>query len=78
MIKRKHFTALLVIAVAVWAEMMQIYRILRANFNSILRKAGATSPFNARVFRDLCVLASAAAEDVVVSEGALRGGSPGG
>jgi hypothetical protein len=59
-------------------EMMQIYRILRANFNSILRKAGATSPFNARVFRDLCVLASAAAEDVVVSEGALRGGSPGG
>jgi hypothetical protein len=59
-------------------EMMQIYRILRANLKSILRKAGATSPFNARVFRDLCVLASAAAEDLVVSEGALRGGPRGG
>jgi len=46
-------------------QMMQIYRILRSNFAGILRKAGAKNPFNARVFLDLCVLASAAAEKLV-------------
>jgi hypothetical protein len=47
------------------AQMMQIYRILRSNFSGILRKAGARDPFNARVFLDLCVLASAAADKLV-------------
>jgi hypothetical protein len=47
-------------------EMMQIYRILRANFQGTLRAAGQKNPYNARVFRDLCVLASAAADRVVV------------
>jgi hypothetical protein len=45
-------------------EMMRIYRVLRANFAGTLRRAGASSPFNARVFRDLCVLASAAADEL--------------
>jgi hypothetical protein len=47
------------------AQMMQIYRILRSNFAGILHKAGARDPFNARVFLDLCVLASAAADKLV-------------
>jgi hypothetical protein len=46
-------------------QMMQIYRILSSNFAGILRKAGARDPFNARVFLDLCVLASAAADKLV-------------
>lgn len=46
-------------------QMMQIYRILRSNFADILQKAGARNPFNARVFLDLCVLASAAADKLV-------------
>jgi hypothetical protein len=46
-------------------EMMQIYRILRSNLARILRKAGAKNPFNARVFINLCVLASAAADELV-------------
>lgn len=46
-------------------QMMQIYRVLRSNFAAILRKAGARDPFNARVFLDLCVLASAAADKLV-------------
>ena len=46
-------------------EMMQVYRILRASFNSILYRAGADHPFSARAFRDLSVLASAAAGDLV-------------
>jgi hypothetical protein len=48
-------------------QMMQIYRILRSNFAGILKKAGAKDPFNARVFLDLCVLASAAADKLVSS-----------
>jgi hypothetical protein len=47
-------------------EMMQIYRILRSNLAGILRKAGARDPFNARVFINLCVLASAAADELVI------------
>jgi len=46
-------------------EMMRIYRVLRSNFKSVLRAAGQKNAFNARVFRDLCVLASAAAERIV-------------
>jgi hypothetical protein len=48
-------------------EMMQIYRILRTNLKGILRKAGAKDPFNARVFINLCVLASAAADELVIA-----------
>jgi hypothetical protein len=47
-------------------QMMQIYRMLRSKFAGTLRAAGAKDPFNARVFRDLCVLASAAADELVV------------
>jgi hypothetical protein len=46
-------------------EMFQIYRLLRMQFKEVLRKAGAKDAFNARVFRDLCVLASAAADRIV-------------
>ena len=48
-------------------EMMRIYCVLRANFTGTLRRAGASSPFKARVFRDLCVLASAAADELVTA-----------
>lgn len=47
-------------------QMMQIYRILRTELRSILRNAGAHHPFNARVFKDLCILASAAADALVI------------
>jgi hypothetical protein len=46
-------------------QMMQIYRVLRAEFRGILRKAGAPDPFNARVFKDLSILASTAADELV-------------
>jgi hypothetical protein len=46
-------------------QMMQIYQLVRVDFRSILHEAGARDPFNARVFRDLSMLASAAAEDIV-------------
>jgi hypothetical protein len=45
-------------------EMMQIYRVLRANFDRILRRAGARNAFNARVFKELCVLARTAANEL--------------
>jgi hypothetical protein len=48
-------------------QMMKVYRILRTNFRTVLRQAGARHPFHARVFRDLSVLASAAADEVVRS-----------
>ena len=48
-------------------EMSQIYRLLRADFRNILRKAGAKDPFNARVFKDLCIAASAAADQLVIA-----------
>ncbi len=47
-------------------QMMQIYRVLRTEFRGILRSAGARDPFNARVFKDLSILASAAADEIVV------------
>jgi hypothetical protein len=43
-------------------EMRQIYRVLRAQFRTILKEAGARDAFNARVFKELCVLASTAAD----------------
>jgi hypothetical protein len=45
-------------------EMTQIYRVLRARFRSVLRKAGARDAFNARVFKELCVLANTAAAEL--------------
>ena len=46
-------------------QMMAIYRILRAKLRETLLSAGQTSPFNARVFSDLCVQARAAADELV-------------
>lgn len=46
-------------------QMMQIYRVLRSRFKSILANAGAKDPFNARVFKDLSILASAAADELI-------------
>lgn len=45
-------------------EMSQIYRVLRAQLGNVLKRAGAKDAFNARVFKDLCVLASTAAEEL--------------
>jgi len=47
-------------------EMSRIYRVLRTQLRSILRRAGAADPFSARVFTDLCVLASKAANELAV------------
>jgi len=47
-------------------QMRRIYRALRLSFDDILDRAGESSPFNARVFRDLCVLASATADQLVI------------
>jgi hypothetical protein len=46
------------------AEMSQIYRLLRAQFRSVLKKSGAKDAFNARVFKELCVRASTAADEL--------------
>lgn len=46
-------------------EMMQTYRVLRSRFKSLLANAGARDPFNARVFKDLSILASAAADELI-------------
>jgi hypothetical protein len=45
-------------------EMLQIYRVLRTQFRSVLKRAGAKDAFNARVFKELCVRASTAAEEL--------------
>jgi len=45
-------------------EMMQIYRVLRAQLEEILSNAGAADPFNARVFKELCLWASKAADEL--------------
>jgi len=42
-----------------------IYRILRANLAEIMQQAGTDSAFTASVFKKLCVLASAAADEIV-------------
>lgn len=47
-------------------QMMRIYRVLRSEFKATLQSAGAKDPFNARVFSDLCVIASAAADAIVL------------
>jgi hypothetical protein len=45
-------------------DMAKIYRLLRAQFQSVLKKAGAKDAFNARVFKELCVRASKAADEL--------------
>ncbi|HWY19682.1 MAG TPA: hypothetical protein VNX26_00580 [Candidatus Acidoferrum sp.] len=45
-------------------EMSQIYRLLRVHFRSVLKKAGAKDAFNARVFKELCVRASNASDEL--------------
>ena len=47
-------------------EMMQIYKVLRAQFKSILRRAGAKDAFHARVFKELVISARTAASELVV------------
>jgi hypothetical protein len=44
--------------------MSQIYRLLRVHFRSVLKKAGAKDAFNARVFKELCVRATTAADEL--------------
>jgi hypothetical protein len=46
-------------------EMMAIYQILRRNLAEVLGRAGQQSPFNPRVFRDLCVIGSLNANALV-------------
>ncbi len=48
------------------AQMKSIYRTLRRKLPDLVRDSGARSPFEARVFKDLCVLASAAADLIMV------------
>ena len=45
-------------------EMSQIYRVLRKQLPGVLAEAGAEDLFNARVFKELCVQASSAAEEL--------------
>lgn len=45
-------------------EMSQIYRVLRTQFRGVLKRAGARDAFNARVFKELSVLASTAADEL--------------
>ena len=45
-------------------QMLSIYRLLSLRLPSILRSSGSSTPFNARVFTDLCVLASLAASEL--------------
>jgi hypothetical protein len=52
------------------AEMATIYRKLRAQLPSVLKTAGAKDAFNARVFRELSVRASLAADEF--GRGVLR------
>jgi hypothetical protein len=46
------------------AEMGKIYRRLREQLPAVLKRAGAKDAFNARVFKDLSVLASLAADEL--------------
>ena len=51
-------------------QMWRIYRDIRNSLPGILRTAGARSPFEARAFRDICVVAKESAERHVVPRGA--------
>jgi len=47
-------------------QMRLIYRKLRKNMPTVLREAGSKTPYSARVFRELCVIASEAAEELLL------------
>jgi len=47
-------------------QMRQIYLDLRQNLPGILETSGSESPFEARAFRDVCVLASESADAYVI------------
>lgn len=47
-------------------QMGRIYRELRRNLPIVLLQAGSPTPYRARVFKDLCVIASAAADRIVL------------
>jgi hypothetical protein len=47
-------------------QMWTIYREMSRTLPAILRAAGPASLYSARVFKDLCVLASASADRIVV------------
>lgn len=46
-------------------RMQEIYEDVRSSLPDILKRAGTQSSFQARVFRELCVVASAAADKIV-------------
>jgi len=46
-------------------QMQKVYQDVEKHLPEILRRAGAKSIFNARVFRDICVIASASADKTV-------------
>jgi hypothetical protein len=47
-------------------QMWRVYRDLRNSLPAIMSSSGAISAFEARVFKDLCVLASASADRNIV------------
>jgi hypothetical protein len=47
-------------------QMRLIYRKLRGNVPAVLRQAGSRTLYSARVFRALCLVASDAAEELVL------------
>ena len=46
-------------------QMWEIYRAVRGSLPTVLHDAGAQSLYSARVFKDLCVIARAAADEIV-------------
>ena len=47
-------------------QMARIYRDLKKNLTAILETSGSASPYEARAFRDICVLASESADAHVI------------
>jgi hypothetical protein len=47
-------------------QMRRIYVELRRNLPIVLHHAGSATPYTARVFRELCVIASTAADNIVI------------
>jgi hypothetical protein len=45
-------------------QMARIYEVLRTEFKNVLQRTGAEDAFNASVFKELCVLASTAADEM--------------
>ena len=47
-------------------QMRRIYLELRRNLPMVLSHAGSATPYTARVFKELCVIASTAADNIVI------------